>query len=321
MRAQSLKKIAKAIVTKALCSMTLFRFIYRNNKVVVFVFHDTSNSPSAFSAKNDLNTPPENFKKQIEIINKYFKVISIDNLLKNTEGLSKSSVALVTFDDGYKSLFEFAFPFLDQKATPATLFVNGEVFEKQHLTSATIDFLAKNSPEFIDFFKKYYLDLDPNFAFLYLKPKDLNQFYKAYPEWSNCKEVKEFNSDEVSEVELNTLEKYKNITLGSHQYEHFCINALTNEEVIADFKKNQSFLKKFSQSRNVFSVTFGHINADKLELLKNSDFDIVFTENNTYNLKSNQKMLKRLSLPSTLSNERDFFAHLNFIGIKNFLRS
>lgn len=318
---KKLKEIAKSIAKKTLCSKKLFHFFYRNNKVVVFVFHDTANFPSTFSSKNDLNTTPENFKKQIELINKYFHIISIDNLVKNTDELDKpSSVALITFDDGYNSLFEFAFPYLDQNAIPATLFVNGEVFEKQQLTSATIDFLSKYSPEFIDFFITHYPEHNPDFAFLYLKPTDLNQFYKLYPHWINSHEIKKFNSDNISEIELSTIGKYKNITLGSHQYEHFCINALTAEEIIVDLKKNKNFLSKFTQSRNVFSVTFGHINEANLELLKNSDFEIVFTENNDYNLKPYKKMLKRVSLPSALSNEKDFFAHMNMIAIKKKLR-
>jgi len=69
---------------------------------------------------------PENFIKQMEYIKKKgYEVITLDELvesIKNKKRLKRNKV-VITFDDGYKNNFEYAYPILKKFGFPATIFL------------------------------------------------------------------------------------------------------------------------------------------------------------------------------------------------------
>lgn len=72
-----------------------------------------------------LNVPPEIFQKQMDyLLEKGYQVISLKEM---TEGIKNNTLlgkpVVLTFDDGYRDLYENVFPVLKEKKIKATVFV------------------------------------------------------------------------------------------------------------------------------------------------------------------------------------------------------
>jgi len=66
---------------------------------------------------------PNQFKKQMEFaLKKGFRFQTITDYINNAD-IGKNRVAM-TFDDGYESVYEYAFPILEKYNIPATVFVS-----------------------------------------------------------------------------------------------------------------------------------------------------------------------------------------------------
>lgn len=71
-----------------------------------------------------LTVSPETFEEHIKYINKFYKPISLTELINRIKNKSlKGDEICVTFDDGYKDNFINALPILEKYNTPATIFV------------------------------------------------------------------------------------------------------------------------------------------------------------------------------------------------------
>ena len=93
--------------------------------IVVFVYHRVH--PAKGNARV-ANICPEEFEKQIRYLKENFDIYSIEklvNVLKNNqidnEGIK--NIAVVTFDDGYKDNYVYAYPILKKYKIPASIFL------------------------------------------------------------------------------------------------------------------------------------------------------------------------------------------------------
>lgn len=85
------------------------------NKKLVLCFHSVGNSHWRFA------TSINSFKRQIGFLMKHYKIKPISKLLSgNTAGVS------ITFDDGYKDVYENALPILKKHKLSATMFILGD---------------------------------------------------------------------------------------------------------------------------------------------------------------------------------------------------
>ena len=101
----------------------------KQNHIIVLNYHSVSPNDHPEGAA----VSPENLSRQIEIITKEYNVIHIDEAmdLLATKNDFLSAI-IVTFDDGFKDNYEYAFPILKKHECPAviflaTAFVNKEI--------------------------------------------------------------------------------------------------------------------------------------------------------------------------------------------------
>lgn len=95
--------------------------VYYRNKVIVLMYHEVT--PEQIDAGTVLVSK---FKRQIELMKANgFKWITMkqynDFILKGTP--VPDNAVLMTFDDGYESFYQYAYPVLKENKVPATMFI------------------------------------------------------------------------------------------------------------------------------------------------------------------------------------------------------
>jgi peptidoglycan/xylan/chitin deacetylase (PgdA/CDA1 family) len=73
------------------------------------------------------------FEAHLELLSRLnFRVVGLEEALRRVreEGKVKEPIAVITFDDGFRSIMDSAWPLLQERGLPFTIFVNGGVHEK-----------------------------------------------------------------------------------------------------------------------------------------------------------------------------------------------
>jgi peptidoglycan/xylan/chitin deacetylase (PgdA/CDA1 family) len=73
---------------------------------------------------------PKVFEAQMRYLKKSYRLVSLSRLYRELrEGAPKEPTLAVTFDDGYKDLYGYAFPVLQKYKIPATIYLIGQAME------------------------------------------------------------------------------------------------------------------------------------------------------------------------------------------------
>ncbi len=84
--------------------------------------------------RSDIDVPTAEFTKQMSYLRKHYTVVSMDAVVNRSvrEDLStRSDVVVVTFDDGYREVYDAAFPVLQEYRIPATVYLATRYIEAQ----------------------------------------------------------------------------------------------------------------------------------------------------------------------------------------------
>lgn len=122
-----MKKIVLLLVVIALGG--LFSWFNPKYTVPILMYHNIGYEESSFFVR------PENFTKQMEYIKKKgYAVIALEELaesIKNKKPLKRNNV-VITFDDGYRDNFQYAYPVLKKLGFPATIFLITDVIGNKY---------------------------------------------------------------------------------------------------------------------------------------------------------------------------------------------
>ena len=143
------QKIANPIINVAshlgfLDTYSLLRG-YCRSQITILMFHRVG------PAKNAWLLPPTNtsdFEDQMKYLSKTHEILSLNELatcLRGGKPLAKK-VAVVTFDDGYRDNYRYAFPILKKYKIPATIFlVTGHIDTGNLFWFEKIEYIIKNT--------------------------------------------------------------------------------------------------------------------------------------------------------------------------------
>ncbi len=90
------------------------------NQVAVITYHHIDPS-----VQGDVTITPKLFRSQlIDLLDRNYHFITLDQLLAYYEGQEvPPNAVLITFDDGYESFYNYAYPVLKELSIPAVNFV------------------------------------------------------------------------------------------------------------------------------------------------------------------------------------------------------
>ena len=90
----------------------------------VLLYHACDPVPAAATAGITSNTTPARFAADLEFLRRYYRVVPMSVL--ETGPVPDRAVA-ITFDDGFRSVYEHAYPLLRERGLPATVYVVTDV--------------------------------------------------------------------------------------------------------------------------------------------------------------------------------------------------
>ena len=250
-----IKKIVKSILFSRLGSKLIgaeifFNFFFKND-TVIFLYHETAFKPSKFHEKYNLNIPPDIFEKQIKIIKKNFNVINPEML---KEGNYKTPAALITFDDGAKGNFDYAFPIMEKLNCPSLMFLNMAPINGEIFWSGLITYLCDYDEKFKEQVISKKKIKTP--YFLYLKPNEIEEYLSENPS-KIYRKAREYYGEFLNANDLNKMSKSKLVSFGNHMYQHYNCALCSKEELTDNFIKNQTEIERFENSTKLFSYPFG----------------------------------------------------------------
>jgi peptidoglycan/xylan/chitin deacetylase (PgdA/CDA1 family) len=117
----------KAAAAKFLYNTGIERVLRPHNVPVVIAYHRVVEE---FASASVVSNPSmlvslEMLEKHLDWIGRRYRFVNLDELGARLESgdAASSSVAAVTFDDGYRDFYELALPLLQRKGIPAAIFV------------------------------------------------------------------------------------------------------------------------------------------------------------------------------------------------------
>jgi peptidoglycan/xylan/chitin deacetylase (PgdA/CDA1 family) len=109
------------------------------------VFHDISPSESPFTRGLGVSITPSQFETALKFITRYYTPVCLQDVLNDSDGKGVPPRAiLLTFDDGYASVMEWAVPLCIKFGVPAIFFLNAAFLDNQHLAPDNLVCYAAN---------------------------------------------------------------------------------------------------------------------------------------------------------------------------------
>lgn len=275
------KKIVLIILGIIVCLIVIgivaIKIIYKEPKVAVLCYHNVATEEEiANNIEEKLWTiSVDNFEKQMKFLHDFkFKTLTLDEFYKWKKGeieVPFNSV-LVTFDDGYLSNYEYAYPILKKYNINATAFIIGKNLKNKTSdewkgvlnTYMGRDLIKKAKDEYPNLeFASHTYNMHIVGKLKDMRKEDIND------DFCDMQEVKNIDTDVVDNEENNGAETKKKRKLRTLEYVAYPFG-LTNDEFIEVLKENNVKLafvladnKKATRSDDDYRVNRINTSTDK----------------------------------------------------------
>lgn len=282
MSADKLKKLLRT--TLSVVGVLLYRaglaktvINFSKNRVRALLYHAVEVDNNPFTKGLNVGVSPAAFSANLDYYQKHYNVVPVSHL--GQQDLPPRPL-IITFDDGYRSVYENAAPALRERQMSACIYlvsraVRGElvwvnlvnhVLRKYPDRTATV---LQQTPEFEN--------IDPDNVISYLQnastPEQITRVYSAlvkeFPEvtasglYASCEEIKE-----MSEM---------GIEFGFHTADHFNLSNCNTEEMAAQLDASDV---SALMNNNTFAYPFGYYNQSAIDQLNTKNYEAVMTVGN-----------------------------------------
>ena len=267
------------------------------------VFHDISAAESPFTRGMGASITPTDFERALKFLTRYYNPVRLQDVLSNSDGQGlPPRPLLVTFDDGYASVIEWAAPLCKKFGVPAVFFLNAAFLDNHRLApDSLVCFVANvlgmetinaavrmargaDSPKLkcmAEVFSRFFpaISLAEREAFLdalaHLGKINQRKLAEEAQLYITRKQVCELASS--------------GFDIGNHTYTHVRCRSLTTEDLAEEVDRNKAELEGVSGKKvRSFSVPYGSpddLTSDLVEHLKLSGHEVAFLSENAANFR------------------------------------
>ena len=254
----------------------LARMIGPSYSLRCVLFHDLSETESAFTNGLGVTTTPDDFEATLKFLTKHYTPVSLEDVLNSHSHALPPRPVLVTFDDGYASVFDIALPLCSKLGVPAVLFANALTVDNRCLAFDNLVCYAANTAGMAAINNAIRsVDDASNAKANSLVLSSLREVFTRYlpavslPTRQAFREtllkVTGFNEvDAAPEARLYlTREQLRHLAsrgfeIGNHTYSHVNCRHLRPEDLDTEIGRNKSVLEQMSGTHvRSFSVPYG----------------------------------------------------------------
>ena len=229
---------------------------------------------------------PEWFQQTIEMLSRYYNFKSAGDLEEYYYGNKKlKNSCHITFDDGCRSVFDFAYPILKEKGIPATLYVSPEVLQKQGLYwFQKIQQVPKESLKEIlkDNISEKAAEFHPGIALKTLQHQEVDSIIDKAEKYIDTSIKPNITIEELLELHHSDI-----FEIGAHTINHPILHNETDEQSEYEISQSIKDLEKILQGKvNYFAYPNGKKGLDyderELKILKQNDIKLAFTTKHSF---------------------------------------
>lgn len=280
------KWLAKGVGESGISNIysTLRRCI-KGPQVVIVMYHRV--------APMDTSTlDPAIFEKQIKFLRNSFNVVSLDAIPDCFE-LKKDSfknTAIITFDDGYKDNFIYAYPILKKYGLNATIFLTSGYIDSDKLFWwDTLEYIINNGLGIFSLEDFGTFTLDSKFG----RTEALQKISKRIRKMSSSEQLSLLDTI-ASKCKVEIPENFKKemmlswsevkcmlnngITFGSHSVNHPLLTQIPLSVAKNEIVQSKRHIEEVLGIKvSAFSYPFGAFNSEIRSLVKNSGYELGLT--------------------------------------------
>lgn len=253
-------------------SLAVARLLGPSCSLRCVVFHNISAAQSPFTAGIRVNVTPKRFEAALRALTANYAPVRLEDVLTNGDGHGLPPRALlVTFDDAYASVAEWAGPLCRRYGVPAVFFVNAAFVDNQRLAPDNLVCYVANvlgmekinsAAQAIPGFESLELhSLAEVFGVLFqtISLNEREVFLNALRKYSGideCRMAKDANLY-LTGKQLQNLTSI-DFEIGNHTYTHTHCRCLSQQEFVSEVDRNKRELEALTGTAiRSFSVPYG----------------------------------------------------------------
>jgi len=297
----------------------LAQLLGRRYSLRCVLFHEISDTESSFTRGLGGTITRKNFEAALKFLTKHYTPVSLQDVLNSFGGHAlPPRPALVTFDDGYASVSNFAAPLCSKYGVPAVCFVNGSCLDNREVAldnlvtyvANTVGLAAINSAirsvaAAQDFAVRTLADVFAHFL------PQISLPARAIFRSALVESLQISESDLAANAglyltseQLRDLARF-NFEIGNHTYTHVHGRPLSSDDFAHEIDANKTALEGASGTKvRSFSVPYGSstdLTPDLARHLQQSGYEAIFlAEGRTNPARMDPCRFDRVSIKSVL---------------------
>jgi len=276
---------------------------------------------------------PDTFNQHLKFLSERFTVVSLKELsaiLKDNKDVSfDRPVCVITFDDGWKDFYDYAFPLLQKYNLPATVFLPTSYIgtNNKFWTDVFANLLLLKRNISLDFkieseFSETLIQLDNLHGSYESKLEHGIEILKKFPRIQIIKFLDELSTiwgisevgdrDFMSWSEVDEMKSTGIISYGSHTVSHEILTTITEDEVRNELVDSRNeLLEKGVMDRSCQSFCYpnGGFSHEITEMVRDSGYHIAVTTKGGWNHSDeNLVTLNRVGIHQDMASTVPLFA-------------
>jgi len=290
LKPETFKKIFAGIVVYSgvLYLFTALKRLFAKPEVTILMYHRVTQNKQTHLDHSVISATIEQFEKQMQYLHEHCTVLSFDDFFKFQKGGLPRNSVIITFDDGYKDNYLYAYPILTKYHLKATIFLitgyidRNELFwwdkiayviKNTNTTHLDLPHLGRvslaNKEEAIRFIQNHLKQLNDS-----QKNRILNYLDTEYAVIPTDTQVM------LSWQDIKEMNK-ENITMGCHTVSHAILTRVSFSQARTEILNSKAEIEKhIGQRVHTFAYPNGRLsdfNDDIISILKEADFECAVT--------------------------------------------